>query len=90
VGQSGKGIEWQQAVKTAQLCNATIDRDEAGEAWFIFDDGRFTVYFADAENLRVKLAAIAAAHPDIAGIAIWRLGGEDPENWTAIREWVEQ
>lgn len=88
VGQSGKGIEWQQAVKTAQLRNAAIQRDESGEAWFTFDDGRFTVYFADAENLRVKLAAIAAAHPDIAGIAIWRLGGEDPANWQAIRAWA--
>jgi spore germination protein YaaH len=90
VGQSGKGIEWQQAAKTAQLHNATVERDESGEAWFTFDDGRFTVYFADAENLRVKLSAISAAHPDLAGIAIWRLGGEDPENWTAIREWAEQ
>lgn len=90
VGQSGKGIEWQQAVKTAQLRNASIQRDESGEAWFTFDNGRFTVYFADAENLRVKLAAIGAAHPEIAGIAIWRLGGEDPENWQVIREWVER
>lgn len=90
VGQSGRGIEWQQAMKTAQLRNAAIQRDESGEAWFTFDDGRFTIYFADAENLRVKLAAISAAHPDIAGIAIWRLGGEDPENWQAIREWVER
>jgi len=90
VGASGAGIEWRQAVRTAMQNDATIRRDESGEAWFTYDDGRFTVYFADAENLRVKLAAIAAAHPDLAGIAIWRLGGEDPENWEAIRKWTER
>lgn len=89
VGGSGRGIEWRQAVKTAQMYNAAIQRDESGEAWFRYDDGRYTVYFADAENLRVKLPAISAAHPDLAGIAIWRLGGEDPENWRAIRGWIE-
>jgi len=89
VGSSGKGIEWRQAVKTAQMYNAAIQRDESGEAWFRYDADRYTVYFADAENLRVKLPAISAAHPDLAGVAIWRLGGEDPENWQAIREWIE-
>ncbi len=90
VGSSGTGIEWQQAVKTARQQEITPQRDESGEAWFTYDSGRFTVYYADAENLRVKLAAIEAAHPDIAGIAIWRLGGEDPENWEAIRAWAEE
>ena len=88
VGASGTGIEWREAVKTARQQDVTPQRDESGEAWFTYDDGRFTVYYADAENLRVKLAAIEAAHPDIAGIAIWRLGGEDPENWDAIRAWA--
>ena len=90
VGSSGTGIEWREAVKTARQQAVTPQRDESGEAWFTYDDGRFTVYYADAENLRVKLAAINAAHPDIAGIAIWRLGGEDPENWKAIRAWAER
>ena len=90
VGSSGTGIEWREAVKTARQQAVTPQRDESGEAWFTYDDGRFTVYYADAENLRVKLAAISAAHPDIAGIAIWRLGGEDPENWEAIRAWAEK
>jgi len=71
------------------MYNTAIQRDESGEAWFRYDADRYTVYFADAENLRVKLPAISAAHPDLAGIAIWRLGGEDPENWQAIREWIE-
>lgn len=88
VGASGVGIEWRQAVKRAAQNDATIQRDESSEAWFTYGDGRFTVYYADVENLRVKLAAIAAAHPDLAGIAIWRLGGEDPENWEAIHTWA--
>lgn len=89
VGAAGKGIEWRQAMKTLAQQGATLQRDASGEAWYTYDDDRFTVYFADAENLRVKLAAISAAHPELAGIAIWRLGGEDPANWAAIRTWAQ-
>ena len=88
VGASGTGIEWREAVKRARQQGVTAQRDESGEAWFTYGEGRFTVYYADAENLRVKLAALSATHRDLAGIAIWRLGGEDPENWAAIRAWA--
>ncbi|MBK8046734.1 MAG: glycoside hydrolase [Anaerolineales bacterium] len=84
-GGTGEGLVWSEATARAVANDATIQRDESGEAWFQYDDGQHTVYFADAENLRTKLPAIFAKHPDLAGVAIWRLGGEDPQNWGALR-----
>jgi spore germination protein YaaH len=87
VGSKGESIEWRQAVKRAKIYDAKIKRDESsGEAWFTYDDGVHTVYFNDAETLRGRLQMMLTKHPDIAGISIWRLGGEDPENWAVMQE----
>ncbi|KAB8139906.1 glycoside hydrolase [Chloroflexia bacterium SDU3-3] len=45
---------------------------------------RRVAYFATKSSLDAKLALVQQL--DLAGIAIWRLGGEDPENWTVIRQ----
>jgi len=85
VGTKGESIEWRQAVKRAKMYNARVARDErSGEAWFTYDEGRHIVYFNDGETLRGRLAMMQTRHPDIAGISIWRLGGEDPANWTVL------
>ncbi len=87
VGSTGESLEWRQAVKRAKIYNAEIHRDESsGEAWFSYDDGRHTVYFNDAQTLRGRLQLLLDKHPGIAGISIWRLGGEDPENWAVLNE----
>ena len=87
VGSTGESIEWRQAVKRARLYDADVQRDaSSGEAWFTYDDGRHTVYYNDAETLRGRLQMMLTKHPDIAGVSIWRLGGEDPENWVVLNE----
>jgi spore germination protein YaaH len=85
VGSTAEGLEWQQVSKRLARSGAEVRRDERGEAWFAYDDGRHTVYFADATSLAERLEFAFTQHPDLAGIAIWRLGGEDPANWEAIR-----
>jgi spore germination protein YaaH len=45
--------------------------------------GRRTAYFATSRSLDAKLGLVQSV--DLAGIAIWRLGGEDPQNWDVIR-----
>jgi spore germination protein len=45
--------------------------------------GRHTAYFATSRSLQAKLELVQRV--DLAGIAIWRLGGEDPQNWDVIR-----
>lgn len=85
LGNAAEGLEWQQVVKRAAQNDAEIQRDEPGEAWFTYDDGRHTVYFTDAPALDARLEDVLARHPQLAGVAIWRLGGEDPGNWEVIR-----
>ncbi len=47
-----------------------------------------TVWFADYRSLSAKLELVEQL--DFSGIAIWRLGNEDPKNWTAVREELVQ
>jgi spore germination protein len=55
------------------------------ENWITYSSrlGRRTVWFATSRSLEAKLELVQQF--DLAGIAIWRLGGEDPQNWQVIR-----
>jgi spore germination protein YaaH len=85
-GARAQSLNWRQALQLAERQGAQPQRDPAsGELTFSYDDGRHTVYFNDGETLAGRLALLRAKHPNVAGIAIWPLGGEAPANWTAIR-----
>jgi spore germination protein YaaH len=60
-------------------------RGPVQENWITYNSpqGRRTVWFATKRGLEAKLSLVQTY--DLAGIAIWRLGGEDPESWEAIR-----
>ncbi|MBI5928971.1 MAG: hypothetical protein HY862_06665 [Chloroflexi bacterium] len=45
-----------------------------------------TIYVADAIGLEFKLDLIMKDFPELGGVAIWGIGGEDPANWDIIRE----
>ncbi len=86
-GGGGRSLNWRQALKLVEQNSAQPQRDPAsGELWFSYNDGRNTVWFNDGETLAGRLELLAEKHPAVAGIAIWPLGGEDPANWTAIRD----
>lgn len=55
------------------------------ENWITYygSGGRREVWFATKRSLEAKLGLVQQY--DLAGVAIWRLGGEDPENWSVIR-----
>jgi spore germination protein YaaH len=56
------------------------------ENWITYssrEEGRREVWFATSSGLDAKLRLVQEL--DLAGIAIWRLGGEDPRNWEVIR-----
>ncbi len=64
-------------------------RDSSGpieESYFTYQkngQGR-TVWFADYRSLAAKMELVEQL--DLSGIAIWRLGNEDPKNWTVVRK----
>ncbi len=47
-----------------------------------------TVWFSNYRSLSAKLDMVRSMN--LAGIAIWRLGNEDPYNWTTIRESLQR
>lgn len=65
------------------------ESDENGpvqENWISYStrqEGRREVWFATSRSLEAKIGLVQTM--DLAGIAIWRLGGEDPANWDVIR-----
>jgi spore germination protein YaaH len=62
---------------------------ESGEGFIDYKPAglpRQVVVFNDAASVTARLEAVLAAHPDIGGMSIFGLGGEDPAVWAAIAE----
>lgn len=86
VNAIGTSLTWHEITKLMGDNQVSAQRDENNEAWFTYGSNNRTVYFADALMVKSRLQAMLEKHPGLAGIAIWRLGGEDPQNWQVIRE----
>ena len=66
-----------------------VTEDERGpvqESSFAYA-GR-TVWFSNKDSLSAKMDMVRSMN--LAGIAIWRLGNEDPDNWNIIRSSLQQ
>jgi spore germination protein YaaH len=88
VEQNGKGLVWASADGLIQQHQLTAHRDpSSGEIFFSYTvgDTMHTVYIPDAQAIADKIRLARQRHPGIAGVAIWRLGGESTEHWAAIR-----
>ncbi len=93
-GESGEAtpqtwIDVQALVKRYQpLVNVTARTAQGPveESWFTYEEGgeERTVWFSDRRSIEAKLRLVE--QEDLAGIAIWRLGSEDPANWQTIRD----
>ncbi len=76
---------WDELHDSAVGRGATIRWDaRSGSPWFEYmgGDGRHEVWFENADSLAHKLALIRRF--GLAGLAAWRLGGEDPEVWALL------
>jgi spore germination protein YaaH len=86
VGQRGTDLVWTQAMDLASRFAVPLMWDSASASpWFEYVSGsaRHTVWFEDGSSVGAKLD-VARLH-DVGGISVWRLGGEDPANWSAVR-----
>lgn len=82
-GTSGSGVVYSQAMNLASANNATITRDENGEATFTYG-GTHTVFFQDGTSFARKTDLVRQKHPNVGGFAAWRTGNEDPAFWPVI------
>lgn len=81
-GSIGKGIVHSEAIALAGSVNATVTRDESGEAVFHYAD--HVVHFQDAAAYQRKVRHILELHPNVGGFTTWRVGGEDPLIWDEV------
>jgi spore germination protein len=80
-GGSADTINYVDAIVQAEKSGAKIQYDEQSQSpWFKYNDRE--VWFENEKSTAAKLDVIAKYNP--AGIAIWRLGQEQPEIWNLI------
>jgi GH18 family chitinase len=86
MGQSGNPVVWEEAVSLAAQYGVTTNWDaNSASPWFTYGVKRtqHTVWFENAASVDAKLELTGAY--DIGGVTLWRLGGEDPDVWPALR-----
>lgn len=97
LGIAGYGYDWNSssvntvhytdAMETATKYGAKLSWDEAAKVpYFKYYDtkGEHQVWFENSRSLSYKLDLVNKY--DIKGIALWRLGQEDPAYWQTMRE----
>jgi spore germination protein YaaH len=86
VGQSGVDIVWEQADTLAKQSRTTVTWDaDSASPWFDYSakGTRHTVWFENGSSVDARLRANAAY--GAGGVTLWRLGGQDPGVWSALR-----
>jgi len=81
VGKDGETITYVDAITRAEKNGAKIMYDETSQAPY-FKYGDHEVWLENDKSIAAKLDVIAKYNP--AGIALWRLGQEQPEIWPLI------
>lgn len=86
-GGPGTDLQWADVQALSAARRAPQRWDTATQSpWleYVDDRGRrHTVWFESARSLALKVDT--ARHYGIGGVYVWRLGGEDPAIWSALR-----
>jgi spore germination protein YaaH len=89
-GDATTAAHWTDADAKRREVDAELLRHAgSGEASFTYtdDDGvMHAVWFQDRKAVGIKVNLLTRKHPDLAGIAIWQMYGEDPRFWDTIRK----
>lgn len=80
---------WVEVQRLIESFKVEIQRDPADMEAFISFKARGlpkrTIYFADSVGIEYKLLQALSEFPQLGGVAIWGIGGEDPANWDVLR-----
>lgn len=83
-------VTWESMQRSVESFGLTVVRDPADmEAWLYLKTTGLpaqTIYAADSVGLAHKLDLVLSTYPELGGVAIWGLGGEDPANWDVLRQ----
>jgi len=97
-GETVTSLTWESAQTLRQSHEITSQwerkarwRRPVAEPWFTYVDSGgapHEVWYANGRSVRARLTLVGKH--GLGGIAIWRLGGEDPGNWSAIADMLSQ
>ena len=83
-----KGLTWEGVNNLIAKHDPTLEWNNVAQApWFMFVDennNNKIVNYEDHKSLAAKLDTVKEL--DVGGIAIWRLGSEDPQSFTVIKD----
>ena len=82
-------ITWAAAQRLIETYELEVVRETDMEAHIEFKARglpRQTIYFADSAGIEYKVGSILADFPQLGGVAIWGVGGEDPDIWERLRD----
>jgi spore germination protein len=86
-GGAAEPVTWDQVQALLRTHQVAVTHDNTSKAsWFTYmdrDRRQHTVWFDDTDGMAAKLR-LARAY-GIAGVFLWRLGGESPEMWRLLR-----
>lgn len=85
-GEAARGLSYQQVMKLKEKQGVSLEWDQQGLCpYFRYqkDGVEHEVWFENKKSLLLKIDLIREY--DLAGIAFWRLGLEDPELWNIIK-----
>lgn len=81
---------WESVQPWIESFGAEVERlPESGEGLVDFKPPglpRQVIVLNDGSSVRHRLETVLAAHPDVGGLSIWGLGGEDPAVWDALAD----
>lgn len=91
-GGTSSSVTWESAQQLIAAYNVTPQWQATGgwkrpvaEPWFTYTDAsgqRHEVWYANGASIEARLRLVSRY--GLGGIALWRLGGEDPACWQAI------
>ena len=87
-GDATTAVHWQDADARRREVDAPLVRDEGSrEAVYTYTDGEgvvHEVWYQDRKAVEAKVDLLTRKHPELGGIAIWQMYGEDSRFWDVI------
>lgn len=81
---------WESVQRLIDAFDPIVERDPLAMEAYTEIRGRGlprqTIYFADSDGLYFKISSALEQFPNLGGVAIWGLGGEDETNWDVLAE----
>jgi spore germination protein len=89
--KSAFGFRYAEMLLTIEKYSITVQWDEASQCpWYSYTDAdgkKRTAWFDNKRSMEAKLKL--AKKYDIGGICVWSMGNEDPEVWSAIKNYQD-